>query len=73
MKIPVIDDIMKGDCLSMLIHTSREERTHPGLGPHDHRGSVFHCCLAAHTGSSSGVNGSTICVLQPEDASGHSF
>uniref|UniRef100_A0A4W2DED4 Ubiquitin-fold modifier 1 n=1 Tax=Bos indicus x Bos taurus TaxID=30522 RepID=A0A4W2DED4_BOBOX len=26
-------------------------------------GSVFHCCLAAHTGSSSGVNGSTICVL----------
>lgn len=62
MKTPVIDDIVKGDCLSVLVDTSREERTHPGLGHHDHRGSVFHC-LAAHTGSSSGVNGSTICVL----------
>lgn len=31
--------------------------------PWPQRISLFHCCLAAHTGSSSGVNGSTICVL----------
>lgn len=50
MKIPVIEDIMKGDYLSMLVvHTSCEERTHPGLGPHDHRGSVFFIAASLHT------------------------